>query len=119
MSAGNLQCNVAVRITYIMYFIYTCAALFVMCHHNSQLTQLEEEELKVQEIFLERSMHDPTTRDRLPIVAHSFTHKKKVSEFHTVRESRLVNTLISGDHSALLTWKSFSFMTKTSALIQW
>jgi hydrocephalus-inducing protein len=45
------------------------------------LTQLEEEEAMAQEVLLERSLIDPTMRDRLPIVAHSLAHKKKVKKF--------------------------------------
>ena len=53
-------------------------------HHvvygHSNLTQLEEEEAMAQEVLLERSLIDPTMRDRLPIVAHSLAHKKKVKK---------------------------------------
>ena len=47
---------------------------------HSNLTQLEEEEAMAQEVLLERSLIDPTMRDRLPIVAHSLAHKKKVKK---------------------------------------
>lgn len=45
----------------------------------SHLTQLEEEEAMAQEVLLERSLHNPTLRDRLPIVTHTLAHKKKVN----------------------------------------
>ena len=32
-----------------------------------------------QEVLLERSLHNPTLRDRLPIVTHTLAHKKKVN----------------------------------------
>ena len=48
-----------------------------MCSH---LTELEEEEAMAQEMLLERSLHDPTMRDRMTIVAHSLANKRKVNK---------------------------------------
>ena len=45
------------------------------CRH---LSELEEEEAMAQELLLERSLLDPTMRDRLPIVTRSLAHKKEV-----------------------------------------
>ena len=40
--------------------------------------QLEEEESSTKETFLERCIHNPSLRDRYPILTRNFETKKKV-----------------------------------------
>ena len=42
----------------------------------SQLQQLAEEEAMSKDVFLERCMHNPMLRDRMPLLTHSLAHRK-------------------------------------------
>lgn len=85
-----------------------------------------------KDIFMERCMHNPSLRDRLPILTHSLAHKKTVHVCTcTTQSAYYVNvyamcTESSGVcvysvlvHSTIPIWKSFSSLMRISPLTLW
>lgn len=87
-----------------------------------------------RDIFMERCMHNPSLRDRLPILTHSLAHKKKVYiHVHVLHSLHIMYTHCVLEcvyihvptfysvlvHSTMLMWRSSSSLMRISPLTQW
>lgn len=113
---------------------YMCTGIYATLSSCSQLDHLAEEETMAKDIFMERCMHNPSLRDRLPILTHSLAHKKKVctcttqSAYNMYMKTQCLlrrlecvylpfySVLV---HSTMLIWKSSSSLMRISPLTLW
>ena len=69
-----------------LYHVVQCIYVFhlsslhvhVLCRYTRQLM---EEESSSKDTFMERCLHNPSVRDRFPILSHTYQNRKKVLQY--------------------------------------